>query len=394
MPRIVLHLGAGELMVHSIRILRQAGFTVYAIDRDPHAVGFRHADHAAVVDIIDVDAVTAYAREVRADVILAVSDAGVVSAAVASQRLGLRNLPPDVAERCVDKFLMRQAWKAAGLPQPDFRLARNAAEIADAATALGYPLVIKPAMNWGSRGVSYVESEHQLEWSIQFAIQNSRNPRFIVEKALGGTEMTVEGLVLDGKVQVLAKSDKVAQLHPRFRVAMALNYPANFKPWQLLMADKVVADAAVALGITNSAFHCECMVSDNGVFLVELGARGGGGHIFGTIVEAVSGVCMPLSLVSILSGEQPVITPLYEKGSCYRFFSPPHGIFQSVSGIDDARRSRGILDLGFAMKPGTVVNDISGDADRPGFIVSSGEDRAEAIANAGEALSKIRFNMQ
>lgn len=103
---------------------------------------------------------------------------------------------------------------------------------------------------------------------------------------------------------------------------------------------------------------------------------------------------MPLSLVHILLGEKADVNPKYQRGSCYRFFAPPKGIFQSVSGLESARLSNGVLDLGFSMKPGTHVHDISGDADRPGFIVSVGANRSQAITNADEAIKKIHFKLQ
>jgi biotin carboxylase len=391
--RTVLQLGAGRLMCHSIRKLQEIGFRVLAADGAADAPGFAVTKDHAVLDIRDAAAVAEFALANSVDLILAVNEAGVLAAAEASCELGLPNLSPDVALRCLHKGLMREAWQAAGLPQPAFRRVVSTEEIAAAASAIGYPIILKPAMNWGSRGVSRVAEPEDLPWAIDYARANCRDGEFVIEQCVSGIEMTIEGLVKRGQPQILAWSDKEPQEHPKYRVAMALNYPARFADWQLQRASEVVSRAAQALGIENGAFHCECMVNDDGVFLLEMGGRPGGGHIFGQIVEASSGICMPQALALILLGDDPDIRPKYQHGACYKFFTPPPGVFQEAFGVAEAGRLPGIIDFGFSMQAGTVVSAIAGDADRPGYAVATGETREDAIANADRAISSVRFVM-
>jgi len=380
-------------MCHSIRKLQEIGLRVVAADAAADAPGFSLVERHAVLDIRSTAAVAACARSERVDLILAVNEAGVLAAAEASEILGIPNLPPDVALRCLHKGLMREAWHTAGLPQPSFVRVKSAEGIADAAASIGYPVILKPAMNWGSRGVSRVSEGAGLSWAIDYACRNSRDGEFVVEQCISGTEMTIEGLVKKGRAQILAQSDKEPQEHPRYRVAMALNYPAKFPAEKLQRASDVVTRAVQALGIENGAFHCECMVNDADVFLVEMGGRPGGGHIFGQIVEASSGVCMPQALALLLLGDNPDIVPKYQRGACYKFFAPPCGIFREAHGISEALRLPGILDFGFHMAEGTIVSAIAGDADRPGYAVAVGQTREEAMANADRAIASVRYVM-
>jgi biotin carboxylase len=392
-PQLILQLGAGPLMIHSIGQLRDGGYRVFAVDRNPHSPGFALADGHAVVDIISSPAITNIAREIHADLILAINEAGVLAAAEASVALGLPGLSPEVARRALDKGLMRDCWETAGLRQPAYRVVEDALDIPTAAASLGYPIIVKPALNWGSRGVSFVSGRDHLSFAIDFARQHCRNGRYIVEQAVVGTEMTLEGLVQDGECHILALSDKEAQFHPSYRVAMALNYPAYFDDAIILQAHRLAKAAVEALGLRNSAFHCECMVTGADVVLIELGARPGGGHIFGEIVEAVSGVCMPQALAAILLGRQIDARARHQRGACYRFFSPPPGIFQGVEGLEQARDLPGVLDIGFEMELGTRVRPIAGDADRPGFVVTTGTTRDDAMAAAARAIEALRFDM-
>lgn len=64
-----------------------------------------------------------------------------------------------------------------------------------------------------------------------------------------------------------------------------------------------------------------------------------------------------------------------------------------MNGVDEARKLPGILDLGFEMEPGTASEPVAGDADRPGYLVSTGMTRMEAMANAERAIASVQFVM-
>jgi biotin carboxylase len=381
-------------MTHSILRLKEAGYQVFAVDRNPVAPGLALVDGFAPVDIVDADAVAEYAQTIGVDLILVINGGGVTSGAVASYRLGLPGLPPEVALRSQNKGRSRDCWKAAGICQPEYRVVRTHAEFEEAADAIGFPLVIKPTTKWGSRGVSMIHEASELSWAIDFAAHGAMSGEYIVEKAIAGIEVSVEGLVQHGRPQVLAIGDKEMQDHPRFRVGMVLNYPAGLPPFQIQAIEETVGRAVQALDIENGAFDAECMVNEAGVFILEINPRPGGGHIFGQIVEAVSGVCMPVAYAKILLGEDVDIRPRYQKGTCYKFFCPPPGVFRGVSGLEEARRMPGVLDLWFDMAPGAWVRPIEADADRPGLVVALGEDRATAIQNANQAIGRLKFDIE
>lgn len=391
---VILQLGAGELMRHSIRQIQAMGHQVHAVDKNPHAPAFASADGHAVIDLVDTNGIVAYAKQIAANAILAVNEAGVLSAAIANQELGLRGLQPETAINALDKGKMREAWQTNNLSQPQFVIVSTVDDIPSAAERIGYPLIIKPTMNWGSRGISRVETGDDLQWAMDFAGKHQRQGNIIVEQCIDGTEMTIEALMNDGEVGILAKSDKEHQPHPKFRVAMGLNYPAKFDTAILATTDRLIKDAAIALGIDNCAIHAEVMVLNGQVYLIEMGARPGGGHIFGQIAEAVSGISMPQALTSILLGEEVNIQPEVQGGAVYRFFAPQPGIFISAEGIKEATRLEGVLDFGFHMKAGTIVNPIEGDADRPGYCVTQATTREEAITIADKAVSMMRYQME
>jgi len=390
----ILHLGAGSLMVKNVQILKSEGYHVYLVDKEMDAPAFKFADGYKAIDIIDSVRLLEYAQEINADAILAVNDAGVQAAAELSEKLGLNYCSLDSAKKSTDKGLMREAWEKDDIAQPKFKICLSKQDILQAIKKIGYPCVLKPCYYWGSRGVSVLHSENDLNFSLDFAFTNNRNNRYIIEEFIDGLEVTIEGLVRNGEVSILARSDKEHQEHRNYKVAMALNYPANISDELQSKLDAEITKAIKSLDINNSAFHAECILYNNDFYLVEIAARPGGGHIFNTVVEAVSGISMPVVLAKILLEEEVDITPKNSDGACYKFFCPPKGIFRSLKYLNHVSKDERILTIGFELATGTLVGDIYGDADRPGYLVSKGTDRESAIDSANEAIEQLIFEME
>jgi biotin carboxylase len=390
----VLQLGGGVLMSRSIRKIQELGYEVYCVDMNPQAPAFAFADGSAAVNISDVDGVGQYADQIGADVVLALNDAGVLPAAYANKKRGLKCYDPEEVKYFTDKGFMRQRWQEHGVAQPAFQICTNAEEIEKAIHSIGFPCIVKPCMMWGSRGVSKVNNPSDIPFATQFAMENAKGARYIVEEFMQGVEVSIEGLFKDGKAYILAKADKELQQHDNYRVTIQINYEADLPRAILDEIDTLVANAGKAMGFVAGALHAECMVTAGGVKMIEMAGRPGGGHIFGAIVEAVSGVSMPQALTQILLGEDIDPSAKHSRGACYKFFNAPTGVFQKVDHLDDARALPGIIDLGFTMSPGTEVRTMDHGANRPGFVVSEGSNRTEAISRAEIAFAALKFHMQ
>jgi biotin carboxylase len=249
-------------------------------------------------------------------------------------------------------------------------------------------------MMWGSRGVSKVNNAGDIPFATQFAMENAKGARYIVEEFMQGVEVSIEGLFKDGQAYILAKADKELQQHDNYRVTVQINYEADLSQAVLAEIDALVAHAGKAMGFEAGALHAECMVTPEGVKMIEMAGRPGGGHIFGAIVEAVSGVSMPQALTQILLGEDIDPSAKFSRGACYKFFNAPAGVFESINQLDEAKTMEGVIDLGFTMAAGTEVKTMDHGANRPGFVVAQGNNRTEAIRRAEAAFAALKFNMR
>ena len=78
----ILIIGAGFLQDFVICKAKELGYETYTVDADPNAIGFKHADYHAIVNIIDEKACLEYAKKNSVDgVLTAATDYGVLTAA-------------------------------------------------------------------------------------------------------------------------------------------------------------------------------------------------------------------------------------------------------------------------------------------------------------------------
>jgi D-alanine-D-alanine ligase len=96
----------------------------------------------------------------------------------------------------MDKIRTKKVWIASGLPTPEFVVCRTGDDIAARVAELGLPVVVKPAHEGSSVGVSRVRSPAELSAAIERAAHH--DAEILVERLIEGDELTVA--ILDGEV--------------------------------------------------------------------------------------------------------------------------------------------------------------------------------------------------
>ncbi len=92
----------------------------------------------------------------------------------------------------MDKYRTKLVWQGCGLPTPDFVMLRAKADLAGA-QALGYPLIVKPAREGSSIGMTKVNGEAELEAAWRTA--QGYDADVLAERWIVGTELTCAVLV-------------------------------------------------------------------------------------------------------------------------------------------------------------------------------------------------------
>lgn len=101
----------------------------------------------------------------------------------------------------MDKIRTKEIWTSTGLSTPEFRVVNNEIESKRAVEELGLPVVVKPALEGSSIGISKVEKESELVDA--FVLANKFNCPVLIEKWITGGEYTAT--ILNNKVLPLVQ---------------------------------------------------------------------------------------------------------------------------------------------------------------------------------------------
>ena len=384
----LLVLGAGPAQLGLLRAARERDIFVIAVDRDAQALGFEFSDRRAIVSAEDEAAITALAKAETVDGIIAPGiDWPVAIAARVAERLGIRHpLTSEVAALCVSKQRQRERLDEHRVPQPRWALTTSASD------DLPLPCVVKPPDRQGQKGLTLVRERGELADAIAFALSESRSGAALVEELVDGPEVTVNAFSVGGELFPLTVTDRHTADPPAFGVALAHAWPSDVPNWK--DAVTVVQATADALGVSDGPTYTQVVFGPDGPRVMELAARLGGGHDAELCHLAVGHDLNGLALAAAL-GENPEIAPdpdfVAPGGACVRFLVPPEGVLESVTGVEEAARVEGVVEARVYRRPGFEFGPFERGADRAGFVLATGESKADALARADRAAALIRF---
>jgi len=342
-------------------------------DRSPACPGRAEADIFAEVDTSDVQAVLALACTHRVRLVLAEqTDRVVPVAAELNERLNLPGIRPDVALRFTDKLVMRRSLQGHGVPMPSFQEISRLDEAATFADNVGYPVIIKPKRAQSSMGVFKIDDPIQLNAAFLLTMAHSKRTPILIERFIEGIEITVEGLCLDRKHDVLAISEKE---HYDFNpcIARRLAYPPRF-PESVLMRIRETTNTIVqVLGLTDGLTHAEFRMHEDNPYLVEIAARGGGTRIAPLIVPWVSGIDVYNLWLNRLEGISVHMPVPLKRAAVLEFFSFPQGRVKAIRGVDAAAKF--VADIGLTFAPGDNLKRPQDDTGRLGYFIALGDNR-------------------
>lgn len=278
-------IGASYLQLPLVRKAKELGLEVHCFAWAEGAVCRDEADFFYPVSIVEKEEILAVCREKGIDGICTIaSDVAAPTVAYVAEKMGLPGNSYESALKANNKFLMRNAFFAAGVPCPQYRMVRSPEETVD----LSFPLIVKPSDRSGSLAVSLVRDEQSLKNAISSAVEASFKGEAMVEEYIEGQEISVEFISCGGKHYPLQITDKVTTGAPHF-VELEHHQPAQLSAEAYREIYALTARALDALGITDGASHTEFKLSQRGAVIMETGARMGGDFIGSDLVQLSTG---------------------------------------------------------------------------------------------------------
>lgn len=392
--RLIHVLGGSHWQLLTVRLAKSMGYRVLVTDYYQERPAYAFADHHEVVDITDLEATLEVAKRYRVDgIICDTTDVGVPTAAYVAEQLGLPGMGYEVARNFTNKGRMRQLTERAGLKVPRYHLLRPGDSIDDFARECDLPVMVKPVDSQSGKGVTRVAERAGLPQAIQHALAHSREGTVLVENVVQGTEIIVDGFMLDGEVHVLGMARKVPNPQQP-TVSTRITYGECFPKETAGQIEVVNRRTLTALGLRSGVFHAEYMLSGDDVIPIDIAARGGGCMIYTHVLPHVSGVDANRAMIALAMGERPAILPSRSKAAIIEFFGMPEGTLAAIEGREEAARLPGVLGMHFNIAVGDRIGALNNKDDRPGYIVTGGETADAAIEAALTAKACLRVRIR
>lgn len=386
--------GASVLQLPAILKAKEMGLHVAVVDFNPQAIGIQYADKYYNASTMDEDAVLAAAEEYQPDGIMTLAtDMPMRGVAKTSDKLHLHSITYATAVKATDKFDMIKAFKENDVPSPWFFVADSLEELKEHERDVTFPCIIKPTDNAGSHGVAKVYSFQELIDNYEYAHSCSRHGKVIVEEYLDGPEVSVEVMVVDGKVNILQITDKITTEAPHF-VEMGHTQPSRLPADVQTAIRNVTVAACNAIGIDKGPAHVEMKITKRGPVMIELGARMGGDNITTHLVPLSTGIDMVGSTIKVAMGEQPDIEPTLHCGSAIRYFEVPFGTIKAIEGVELAKQIPSVKQITFTKEVGEASAPIHCSNDRIGFVIAQGESPEAAIEACEKAMKTIKITIE
>jgi hypothetical protein len=352
------------------------------------------------------------------DGVIAVADRPTLVAALTAQELGLPFHSPQSVLACRDKHEMRRIFSLAGLPVPEnFRvtLDRDPREVAGNAC---FPCVLKPLGSSGSRGVirandadefvaAFERIRRILEQPEIRQFREGWNEAIQIEQYIEGREFAVEGLMTRGELNVLAIFDKPDPLEGPFFEETIYVTPSRESPEVQAAIVDTARRAVRALELYHGPVHAEMRVNATGVYMLEVAARPIGGlcaRALRFLTRMPDPSARALGFAGRIALEEVVILHAIGNMPGVLILSPPAsgvmmipvpraGVYESVTGIEEALRTPGVDDVVITAKTGQKLLPLPEGASYTGFIFASGDDPASVERSLRTAHSRLKFRI-
>ncbi len=363
----LLLLGGGAQMVNVTKTAQKLGCRVHVLDyydtlRSPAKL---IADAYSDISIFDTETVVDYIKANKIDGVLAgYTDSYLAQYKTVCESAGLPYYGSDEAFGvATDKMLFKNACIKSGVGYIPGTNAYDFEGVLAFANQNGYPLMIKPTDNSGSRGVIKCEGPDELEKCYEYALSFSRSKNVIVEKF-----MTCDSVVCS--YQFEGENAYLSAFCDRFvykceengaaRTA-ASKYPSPYLDRFIAEEDANMKRLFKENGFRDGMVGVMGYVDDDGFYWCEMTYRPSGGHHY-TLIDDQSGINgLELLIEYAVTGETKSYDPEKEdphfKDCCgmVHIGGIPEKTIAKTEGLDEVRKMPGVIEVAEKLRPGQTV---------------------------------------
>jgi biotin carboxylase len=389
--KAILIFGSGDNQLTLIKSAKEKYSTV-VIDPYEDTPGRKFADEYCVVHPQDFDGTCRVVEEFNIK--------GIVTAQMENPLLMMSRIAekysflfPSIKQirRARNKFLMKEAFLKCGVPCAKGKLYLKDEKITEESlSGFNYPLIIKPADAFSSRGVVSINYFGEIADYEAAARTFSSDGSVVVEEFLEGKEFSVESLTYHGKTEIIQITEKIITDYP-YTVEMGHIQPAELSDQQKAQVEAIVKKAISSLELDNCASHTELKLTHEGPKIIEIGARLGGDYISSYLTLHSTGVNMDAAAADIAMGNTPDIEIKCNGYSGIFYFHLDAGSrIKEINNWMEILKHPNVVHAGILIKAGDIIPPLTDSAKRTGFIIIKSNSRKSLFILRDELLPEIK----
>lgn len=393
----LLILGAGHIQENAIRRAKALGYTVIVSDYYSDPPGKAWADYHEPVSTFDIEKNIAVGLKYQIDGVMTLgTDQPVYTAACVAERLKLPSLlTVTTAKAVTNKKVMKQTFKAIGIPTANFRIiAENFSE--QELAGLRFPVVVKPLDSQGQRGVYKLQSVPEIREVFQDVLSYSREQEILVEEYYPSSEITVSGWVREGELFLISVVDRISfESRRHIGICTAHHFPSQFLTTHYAEIKTISERIVSGFQIRNGPIYFQMLIGNDGIKVNEIACRIGGAYE-DIYLHRATGIDLLEMLIRSSLNEPVNFQPLTDydllanekRLSVEMFFAKPCEIWTQTD-RESLESLPGIVRAGFNFKPGDRIPEISNATQRAGYFIAEGETDAVLRENIERAYAKL-----
>lgn len=402
----LLIIGGGVEQVPLYRRAREMGFSIVGTDVNPQAPGLALADHALIASTRSpeetIEALRNYGQTGEIKGVITIANDVPMTVSRVANFLGLPSIPEEVAKIFMDKREMKARFREGSIPTPhqwESRAELESSSLLESQKNVRF--IVKPTDGRGSLGVLVAMNRAEIPGLVSQSEQLSGSQRIIIEEYVEGRQFSVEGIVVDSVFHLAGVAERNYEDPYKFAPHVIENGGdiAESQDLQTLASfRRVMQSVTDVLGLKFGPLKGDLVMDFGGVVqVIEIAGRLSGGWLASHQIPWATGIdLMGLSVLQALGHRLPEenLHPSRNRATSIRYWFPPAGQIEKISGMKEVRRSHGVLHCEVFKKEGDYHPKVEKHSDRFGFVLAGGQTLGEARMLNKQAMSKLRVEIR
>lgn len=387
----ILILGANNSQVQLIRAAKEEGYYVVVCDYANDNPGIPLVDKHYQVSYLDKGSVLSIAKEEKIDGIVGNTDPAMPVVAYIAEQLGLVGNKQECVAKFLSKSAFRELQEKLGLFCPKHIESDDFTNVEAAIKSFEYPIIVKPSLSGGSKGVTkiYDNQAEKLHEAFEICKTLSDNGKVTIEEYVEMPSLDViEGdlfvlgdeILWDGFFNI--RRSVMAPMLP-----MTKTFPATLSLDEFSIIKRDVTKLFKQAGVKHGEFNIEMWFTTKGdLFIIENNPRQGGNRI-PQLLKKYTGIDYNKLLVTTAVGDNSYFDSIKNIVTKPKFLSQ-HIVFSNYDGVLDKVEIKPtiqqyIMDIELTKKVGDKVRQRNNASDNIAYVTLEFPDRESQLAYSG-----------